>query len=180
MLLIAFIPVLLYLFLEFARRDPIKEAKKNRGSSMLIGSVFAWMFIIPTIIHLFVHVWVLPTYTIAVGVFISFGGVWIRYAAMAMLGRFYSRNVGIQEKHELIQTGWYRLIRHPGYLGTCLTFLGFALATASSLSVLFDGLLFFSAYTYRIRVEETALVAHFGDAYVRYQQKTWRLIPFIY
>lgn len=180
MFLLSFVPVILYLFLEFVRREPIKEEKLNRGSSILVGAVFAWMIIIPTIIYLSVHVWRLPSYAIVGGTLVGVAGVWVRYSAIAMLGRFYSRNVGIQEKHDLIRTGWYRFIRHPGYLGTLLTFLGFAFATESWLSVITNAVLFFVAYSYRIKVEETALASHFGDSYRRYQEKSWRLIPFIY
>ncbi len=172
--------MILYVFLESMRRAPVKEEKLNRGSSILIVAALTWMIITPTIIHLFVHVWRLPPFAMIVGILVGIAGVWVRFSAIAMLGRFYSRNVGIQEKHELIQTGWYRFVRHPGYLGTLLTFLGFAFATESWLSVIINVVLFFIVYLYRIKVEETALVSHFGDSYRRYQEKTWRLIPFIY
>jgi protein-S-isoprenylcysteine O-methyltransferase Ste14 len=37
-----------------------------------------------------------------------------------------------------------------------------------------------AAFLYRISVEERALAEHFGDAYVVYQRKTKRLLPWIY
>ena len=162
------------------RRSPVKEEKQDHGSTFLVGVIFALMVIVPETIYPFVHVWRLPHDALTVGIFVGLVGVLVRFSAVTTLGRFYSRNVGIQEKHELIQTGWYRIIRHPGYLGTLLTFLGYAIATQSALSVIINVVLFFVAYSYRIRTEEATLVSQFGDSYRQYQKNTWRLIPFIY
>lgn len=180
MFFLVYIPLVLYFLIEFMRCSPVKEEKQNRGSTFLIGVVFALMVIVPELIYPFVHIWRLPHYALTIGIIVGLVGVLVRFSAVTTLGRFYSRNVGIQEKHELIQTGWYRIIRHPGYLGTLLTFLGYAIATQSVLSVIINMVLFFVAYSYRIRTEEAALVSQFGDSYRQYQKKTWRIIPFIY
>ena len=176
----AYIPLLLYFLSEFMRRSPVQEEKRNRGSTALIGVALALMVTIPEAIYLFVPVWRLPHDATILGIVVGLVGVGVRFSAVTTLGRFYSRNVGIQEQHEVIQTGWYRWIRHPGYLGTLLTFLGYAIAARSWLSVITNIMLFFIAYAYRIHIEETTLVGQFGDVYRRYQKHTWRLIPFIY
>jgi protein-S-isoprenylcysteine O-methyltransferase Ste14 len=36
-----------------------------------------------------------------------------------------------------------------------------------------------AAYGYRIRVEEQALKARFGESYDRYAAARWRLVPFV-
>jgi len=151
----------------------------NRASSVLIGAVFGWTIMVPIVLF-FVPLFRLPQYTIILGTVISLLGVWIRYSAMTTMGRYYSRSIGIQAEHELIQTGWYRFVRHPGYLGTILTFIGFGLALESWLSLIFNTVLLLVAYAYRIKVEEAALISHFGDSYASYQKHTWRLIPFLY
>ena len=78
----------------------------------------------------------------------------------------------------LIDTGAYRLIRHPIYAGLVLAALGWGLATGSlaailgagSLLLLFDG---------KSRREEAWLVsAHPG--YAAYKRRTRRFIPWIY
>jgi protein-S-isoprenylcysteine O-methyltransferase Ste14 len=38
----------------------------------------------------------------------------------------------------------------------------------------------FSAYSYRIRVEEAMLQETLGEPYRAYRARTWRLLPFIY
>jgi protein-S-isoprenylcysteine O-methyltransferase Ste14 len=107
-------------------------------------------------------------------------GLVIRFSAMRTLGRFYSRNISIQGEHKLIQSGLYRYIRNPGYLGTLVTYLGFAVSTSVWLSVLLNLGLFFAAYPHRIKVEEQALVSEFGNTYKNYMERSWRLIPLLY
>lgn len=40
--------------------------------------------------------------------------------------------------------------------------------------------MFVAAYLYRMSVEERMLLEVFGEEYVRYSSKTWRLVPFVY
>ncbi|MGG0291053.1 isoprenylcysteine carboxylmethyltransferase family protein [Bacillus pacificus] len=178
MFLIAYLPIFLYLLLEFYRSSPIKEEKQNRGSSFFIGVVFALMLTIPEIMYFFtvnkIHS------LLFFGVIIALIGVWIRFYSMKILGRFYSRNVGMQGGHKLIQKGLYKYVRHPGYLGSFLTFLGFAISSSSFIAVIINIILFFLVYSYRIKIEERILITLFGEQYKQYQSKTWRIIPFLY
>jgi protein-S-isoprenylcysteine O-methyltransferase Ste14 len=178
--MLVYVPLLLYFLLEFVRRDAIKEERNNRGSSILIGVSFFLMIVIPPRIHVFQKSGNTETFFFYSGIIASFLGIWIRYSAMKTLGRFYSRNVSIQGEHQLIREGWYRLIRHPGYLGTFITFLGYGCATKSWLSIPVIVILFFMAYAYRIHIEEKVLVSRFGQDYIDYQKRTWRLIPYVY
>lgn len=178
MFIIAYLPIILYLCIEFYRTTPIKEEKRNRGSSIFIGVIFFCMVTIPEVLYFFtdnkIH------FLSYVGLILGLIGVWIRYSSMKTLGRFYSRNVGIQGEHALVQNGFYRYIRHPGYLGSFLTFLGFAISSSSIIAIVINILLFFLAYSYRIKVEEQVLVSQFGETYKQYQAHTWRVIPFLY
>jgi protein-S-isoprenylcysteine O-methyltransferase Ste14 len=159
----------------------MKEQKGNRISNILIGIALTWMILLPTIIRLiFNEQKEMGNFFLFLGIAVGFAGNWIRIAAITHLGRFYSRNVSVQSKHVLIQDGWYRFIRHPGYLGTFLTYLGFAISTSSILAVCINIALFMIAYSYRISVEEKTLMVEFGDDYQRYKERTWRMIPFIF
>ncbi|MEY9972079.1 hypothetical protein ABH966_002453 [Lysinibacillus sp. RC46] len=53
MFFIAYLAIFLYLLLEFYRSSPVKEEKRNRGSSFFIGVVLALMVTIPEIIYFF-------------------------------------------------------------------------------------------------------------------------------
>ena len=49
----------------------------------------------------------------------------------------------MQGEHKLIQSGLYKYIRHPGYLGSFLTFLGFAISSSSFIAIIINIFLFF-------------------------------------
>ncbi|MED0949368.1 isoprenylcysteine carboxylmethyltransferase family protein [Bacillus mobilis] len=178
MFLLAYLPILLYVLLELYRSSPVKEEKQNRGSSFFIGVVFALMLTIPEIMYFFTVNKI--NSLLFFGVIIALIGVWIRFSSMKILGRFYSRNVGMQGGHKLIQNGLYKYVRHPGYLGSFLTFLGFAISSSSFIAVIINIILFFLVYSYRIKIEERVLITLFGEQYRQYQSKTWRIIPFLY
>ncbi|MFJ7915515.1 MULTISPECIES: methyltransferase family protein [unclassified Lysinibacillus] len=61
-----------------------------------------------------------------------------------------------------------------------MTFLGFAISSSSFIAFIINIILFFLAYSYRIKIEERILVTLFGEQYKQYQSKTWRIIPFLY
>lgn len=78
----------------------------------------------------------------------------------------------------LIETGAYRLVRHPIYGGLILAGLGWSLATSSILAMLATGLLLV-LFAAKSRREEAWLeVIHSG--YGAYRQRSKRLIPWIY
>ncbi len=99
---------------------------------------------------------------------------------MQTLAAYFTYQVEIQEKHRLVETGLYRYIRHPGYLGQLLVFLGIGLAMANWITVLGLFLPVFVAFSWRMRVEEAALQARFTGQYEAYRKRSWRLIPWIF
>jgi len=173
MIFFAYFPLLVYFLLEFRRKTPIRENKGNKGSNLLIGSVFMLMILIPTLIYLYhMNGKVKETsWYHWIGICMGLLGVTIRWFAIGRLGRFYSRNVGIQGEHQLIQAGWYKYIRHPGYLGTFLTFFGYSISSGLWVAIVINIILFFIAYSYRIQVEENAMTMEFGKQYIEYQKK---------
>jgi len=71
-------------------------------------------------------------------------------------------------------------VRHPGYSGALVCYLGMGLLLNNGLSLLAMALLLLPVYLYRINVEEKALTDTFGDQYVEYSRRTRRLIPNVY
>ena len=104
-------------------------------------------------------------------------GLGLRAWSMVILGRSYSRELQVTDRQVLLMAGPYRLIRHPGYAGSLLVWIGFALGAGSWATAILSGIVLGAAYGYRISAEERMLRAKFGAAYQNYQQRTWRLIP---
>jgi protein-S-isoprenylcysteine O-methyltransferase Ste14 len=78
----------------------------------------------------------------------------------------------------LVESGAYRLIRHPIYSGLVLGAIGWGLVTGSILAIGAAGLLFL-LFAAKSRREEVWLVAIHPE-YGAYQRRTKRLIPWIF
>ena len=116
----------------------------------------------------------------ATGFLIMVTGIVVRSTAIAQLGRFHMPSVTIQEGHRVIDTGLYRSIRHPSYLGASIAYLGFGLALGSLVSAVIVTATTMAGYVYRMKVEERALLEALGAEYADYRRRTCRLIPGIY
>jgi len=113
------------------------------------------------------------------GIAIMWLGIAFRYYAMRVLGRYFTFDVAVHTNQTVIEAGPYRYIRHPSYTGALITLFGFGLTLgnwAGLLALLACGAI---GYSYRIRVEESALAAAIGEPYKQYMQRTHRLIPFV-
>jgi protein-S-isoprenylcysteine O-methyltransferase Ste14 len=112
-----------------------------------------------------------------VGVFLIPLGVALRWCAIRTLGRYFTRDVAVSTDQQVVQSGPYRLIRHPAYSGTFLTMLGVGLAMTNWASLVALLSCVFLGHSYRVRVEEKALIRAIGQPYIDYMQRTRRFIP---
>ena len=107
-------------------------------------------------------------------------GLIIRWTAVLTLKRQFTVDVSIRSGHKIISHGIYRIIRHPSYLGTILSFLGLGIYFSNYISIIVIALPITIVFLYRISIEEQALIQSFGDEYRDYCKTTRRLIPRIY
>jgi len=115
--------------------------------------------------------------TLVLGIAIAWLGVLLRVWAVWSLGRFFQRDVMIQTDHVVWRGGPYRLLRHPAYAGTLISYLGFGLAIGSWVGALVWVAIVAAGYVPRIRVEEAELTRALGDSYRDYARTTARLVP---
>jgi protein-S-isoprenylcysteine O-methyltransferase Ste14 len=116
----------------------------------------------------------------AIGSFLVLTGLIIRVTSILKLKQQFTYTVTKIEKHELIETGLYKLIRHPGYLGQLTIFLGISVCLSNWLSVLLMIIPVVWGYLYRINVEERFMAEQLGQKYLDYRKRTKRLIPGVY
>ncbi len=169
--------------LQIFRRAKAGAARaEDRGSLRVL-----WLLITASMVLAFLFEGSLPqarwpwrAWVNITGVVVTLAGLAIRWYSIIYLGRFFTVNVAIATDHELIDTGPYRLARHPSYTGALLAFLGLAICMQNwaSLAVLMGGTT--AAFLYRMRIEEAALTGAFGGRYRHYMQHTARLIPGLY
>jgi protein-S-isoprenylcysteine O-methyltransferase Ste14 len=111
--------------------------------------------------------------------FITFG-VTIRVMAVATLKKQFRVKVSIIERHEIVEAGIYKIIRHPAYLGHLASLLGIGLVLGNWVGLTALVVLPLAGILYRIHVEEGALLRYFGTAYQAYASRTKRLLPRIW
>jgi protein-S-isoprenylcysteine O-methyltransferase Ste14 len=107
-------------------------------------------------------------------------GLALRAWSMRALGPYYSRTLRTSSDQIVVESGPYRVIRHPGYLGSIMVWTGFGVASGSAAAALAVAALMGAAYSRRIASEEDMLTDKFGTAYTEYSQRTKRLIPLIW
>jgi protein-S-isoprenylcysteine O-methyltransferase Ste14 len=107
-------------------------------------------------------------------------GLIIRVTSILTLKKQFTYTVAKVENHELIETGLYKNIRHPGYLGQLIVFLGISTCLSNWLSILLMIIPVLLGYLNRINVEEKFMVEQMGQKYLDYQKRTKKLIPTIY
>jgi protein-S-isoprenylcysteine O-methyltransferase len=115
-----------------------------------------------------------------IGIVLFVAGLVLRWWSIIKLGRFFTVDVTIAKDHQLIDSGPYRLLRHPSYTGLLMAFLGFALRLGNWAAALVLLIPIFAAFLYRIKVEEEALRAALADGYAAYSRRSKRLVPFVY
>lgn len=115
-----------------------------------------------------------------IGIFIGLLGVLFRWKSIRYLGQWFTSEVVIQSGHQLVKTGPYKWIRHPGYTGALLFGLTVPLIFNMPIYMIWSTIVLVPAYVYRIRVEELALENNFGAEYNEYKNNSWKLAPLIY
>jgi protein-S-isoprenylcysteine O-methyltransferase Ste14 len=165
-----------------ARADA-SASVQDRGSYftlvglMLVGLVLG--FVVAIDVTSAALVWHRTLLT-AVGIALILLGVALRWWAIRVLGRLFTRNVAVHTNQTVVQSGPYRFVRHPAYSGTLLTLLGAGLALTNWLSIIVILASGLAGHLYRVRVEEAALCKALGQPYEDYMRHTRRFIPFIF
>ena len=95
--------------------------------------------------------------------------------------RFFSSTVRIQTErgHTVCETGLYKIVRHPAYLGSIIQSIGFPLLFGSLWSIIPVGLLII-LFIIRTALEDRTLKNEL-KGYIEYSDKTrYKIIPFIW
>jgi protein-S-isoprenylcysteine O-methyltransferase len=114
------------------------------------------------------------------GIGMMIAGLALRAWAMTTLGTYYTRTLRTVGAQTVIDTGPYSVVRHPGYSASLLVWIGYASALGSWIATLLSIGVLGAVYVWRIDAEEALLRTSFGEQYATYEQRTKRLVPFIY
>lgn len=166
------------------QRSEKGAVKRDRGShavlvvSVVIGIVAAF-FLVNADFPGTTLTWHQPL-VFWIGIALMLAGLALRWYAIKVLGRFFTRDVATRPGQTVVQTGPYRFVRHPSYSGALLMFLGTGLAMTNWASLLAIVLAAAIGYGWRVHVEEQALCADLGQPYRDYMRRTRRFVPFVW
>ena len=110
------------------------------------------------------------------GIVLAWLGASLVIWSRACLGRYWSGVVALKRDHRLIQSGPYRLVRHPLYTELILAAFGWCLCL-TTWSNLLGALLFVACFERRAHKEDALLASEFGAEFEAYRRRTGRLIP---
>jgi protein-S-isoprenylcysteine O-methyltransferase Ste14 len=103
----------------------------------------------------------------------------LRRHCFRVLGEYFTGDVRARADQPVIDRGAYRWVRHPSYTAGILMFAGIGVALGSWASAAIMLIASFAVYSYRVSVEERALVEAIGEPYAAYMKTRKRFIPFI-
>ena len=127
----------------------------------------------------FRYKWIeVPNWVVIVGS-VLFVIAYILYAEVMRENTYLSRTIEVQEDQKVVDTGMYRIVRHPMYMVTIILFLSIPLILGSVISLVI--FLFYPIIiVLRIKNEEKVLEKDL-KGYKEYKEKVKRkLIPFIW
>jgi protein-S-isoprenylcysteine O-methyltransferase Ste14 len=153
---------------------------KDRGSMTVIWLTIALAIIAGETIRFSMGPNLIGSWLPVTGIVVVTAGIAIRWTAVLSLGKAFSPNVAILSNQTIYRNGLYRLVRHPAYSGSLLSFLGLAIHEGNWIAGIAVIVPITAAFLYRIHVEEVALNEAFGAQYASYSRQTKRLIPGIY
>ena len=114
------------------------------------------------------------------GVAVLIAGALLRRHCWRMLGSSFTGDVRASADQAVVTRGAYAILRHPSYTAGILLNTGIGIALGSWASAGIEAAASLAAYSYRIAVEERALLAAIGEPYRQFMSTRKRLIPFIY
>ena len=157
------------------------NAKENEKTQKIVIVISGIMFILGFVCAglNFRYSWItLPNIVIIISS-IVFVIAYILYGEVLRENAYLSRTIEVQENQKVIDTGLYRIVRHPMYAVTLLLFLLIPLILGSIISF-FIFLIYPIIIAKRIKNEEEVLEKNL-EGYKEYKNKIkYKMIPFIW
>jgi protein-S-isoprenylcysteine O-methyltransferase Ste14 len=116
---------------------------------------------------------------VALSVFFFVSAGLLSWTGARSLGRQWRIDAGLNPDHELVQSGVYRVVRHPIYTSMLCLLLGTGFLIAPLPMLLLSTLLFMIGTEIRVRIEDGLLASRFGDRFRDYQRGVPAYIPLL-
>ena len=162
----------------------LKSQVREGSASLAAGSVaalttlvFGAEYIVARGAFHFAYLVRYPVWLRGVGVGTLTLGILLLWMAQHHLGLNFHSLVVVKDEQVLVESGPYRLIRHPIYTAYLASYFGGGLTSSDWVLTVAPVLSFSVLVALRMGREEAAMVERFGSPYSEYMQRTGRLIP---
>jgi protein-S-isoprenylcysteine O-methyltransferase Ste14 len=157
------------------------SAPTQKSEPFLTGLVYRGATVVGIILifglrRLKSQLWPITIPLLCLGVIAVICGFWFAIWARRHLGRYWSAMVTLKQGHQIIQSGPYRLVRHPIYTGVLLAMAG-TVITIGTLPSVCGFVVLVGAFIFKLSAEERLLTANLGSEYTEYQKRVKALIP---
>jgi protein-S-isoprenylcysteine O-methyltransferase Ste14 len=163
-----------------AKQVARRESAASRASHVIPLMIVAWLLVKPPLHWPLFPEQLLPA-TLAryqVGVALVVVGLLFSVWARIHLAGNWSASVTVKERHELVRSGPYRLVRHPIYTGLLAGLLGTAVVRGDIQGLVAVAIALIALW-HKLHVEERFMEETFGGAYRDYRAQVKALIPFV-
>jgi len=164
-------------FFQYNDRDDTEAVKR---SPVATGSMIGFFILYYAAIRF--RVGAAPHFNAAfmvIGALLVISGAGVNIAGRIQLGRNWANHIKIYSGHTFVQTGVYRVARHPLYASLILMMAGGSLAYLNWLTAVLTAVVFIPMLNYRAKQEEVMLGEAFPE-YTAYMEAVGRFYPKIW
>lgn len=167
-----------------AKQTPVRYSRRGLREYVLLVASLTGLGIIP-VVYIAAHFPRSADYPFVpvlsyLGIAVDVACLWLFHRTHRDLGHNWSVSLDVRERHTLVTTGVYALMRHPMYTGFWLMAVAQLLLlpnwAAGLAGVVGFGILYFG----RVGREEEMMIASFGDEYRSYMRRTARVVPWLF
>jgi protein-S-isoprenylcysteine O-methyltransferase Ste14 len=162
---------------------PDRKSVEREGRGLFVGRMVVLLFLAAILVlYALDSPWLrtlsipLPDGLRWVGFALGLVGLGLWTWTQAVLGKEYSPQLQLRDRHRLVTGGPYARMRHPMYTAMSVVGIAFALVTANWCFVLFAVALI-AGFVVRAPREEQMMLQAFGEEYRAYMQRTGRFFP---
>ena len=101
------------------------------------------------------------------------------WSAIPALGKQWRLQAGVYEDHELVQSGAYRVVRHPIYASMLAMLFATGLITASLMACAGATVILVIGTEIRVHAEDRLLAGRFGKQFEDYRARVPAYVPFL-
>lgn len=183
-----YLAVLAWYSMEIIQYFRQRQWRKEVARTGPRGYLAIWgVFVVVAVTMLFLAPHIVPAAAIghgavafAVGLVLVVAGVALRVWSFQALGQYFTFTVKASPDQQVVATGPYRILRHPGYAGGMLAIVGLGLMWGNWVSMATLALLWLLLIVWRIRFEEDALLTTLDGRYSAYASQHKRLVPLVW